>query len=75
MGYEAEAIAAAVLGGVSNTGGEGNILNTIIGAMMMGILRNGLNLNGVSSYWQQAIIGFILVSACAVEARRHRQSV
>jgi len=74
-GYEAEAIAAAVLGGVSNTGGEGNILNTIIGAMTMGILRNGLNLNGVSSYWQQAIIGFILVAACAVEARRHRQSV
>ncbi len=74
-GYEAEAIAAAVLGGVSNTGGEGNILNTIIGAMMMGILRNGLNLNGVSSYWQQSIIGFILVAACAVEARRHRQSV
>lgn len=43
--------------------------------MTMGILRNGLNLNGVSSYWQQAIIGFILVAACAAEARRHRRNV
>ncbi|MDR1263947.1 MAG: ABC transporter permease [Oscillospiraceae bacterium] len=73
-GYELEAIAAAVLGGVSVNGGEGNIINAMIGALIMGVLRNGLNLFRVNSFWQQAITGFILVAACAVEARRHRQS-
>jgi ribose transport system permease protein len=74
QGYEMEAIAAAVVGGVSNSGGEGTIINTIIGALIMGVLRNGLNLSGVSSFWQQIIIGFILVGAVAIEARRHRKS-
>ena len=73
QGYELEAIAAAVLGGVSNSGGEGTIINTIIGALMMGVLRNGLNLTGVSSFWQNIIIGIILVGACAMEARRHKK--
>ncbi|MDR1600154.1 MAG: ABC transporter permease [Oscillospiraceae bacterium] len=73
-GYELEAIAAAVLGGVSVNGGEGSILNAMIGALIMGVLRNGLNLFRVNSFWQQAIVGFILVGACAIEARRHRQS-
>lgn len=73
QGYELEAIAAAVLGGVSNNGGEGSIVNTLIGALMMGVMRNGLNLCGVSSFWQQIIVGVILVGACAMEVRRHRK--
>ncbi len=73
-GYEMEAIAAAVLGGIAITGGEGNILNTIIGALMMGVIRNGLNLTGVNSYWQMVIIGLILVIAVANQMRRHRKS-
>ena len=73
-GYEMEAIAAAVLGGIAITGGEGNILNTIIGALMMGVIRNGLNLTGVNSYWQMVIIGLILVVAVANQMRRHRRS-
>ena len=64
-GYEMEAIAASVLGGISILGGEGTILNTIIGALMMGIIRNGLNLNGVNSFWQQVIVGLILLVAVA----------
>ena len=64
-GYEMEAIAASVLGGISILGGEGTILNTVIGALMMGIIRNGLNLNGVNSFWQQVILGFILLIAVA----------
>ncbi|MFV0413034.1 MAG: ABC transporter permease [Oscillospiraceae bacterium] len=64
-GYEMEAIAASVLGGISILGGEGTILNTIIGALMMGIIRNGLNLNSVNSFWQQVIVGFILLIAVA----------
>lgn len=71
QGYELEAIAASVVGGVSINGGEGTILNTIIGALIMGVLRNGLNLNGVSSFWQMVVIGIIVVVACAAEARRH----
>lgn len=74
MGYELEAIAAAVLGGVSINGGEGSIVNAMIGALIMGVLRNGLNLFRVNSFWQQAITGFLLVGACAIEARRNRQS-
>ncbi|MDO5575232.1 MAG: ABC transporter permease [bacterium] len=64
-GYEMEAIAASVLGGISILGGEGTILNTIIGALMMGMIRNGLNLNGINSFWQQVIVGFILLIAVA----------
>ena len=64
-GYEMEAIAASVLGGIAINGGEGTILNTIIGALMMGVIRNGLNLNGVNSFWQQVIIGLILLAAVA----------
>ena len=64
-GYEMEAIAASVLGGISISGGEGTILNTIIGALMMGVIRNGLNLNGINSFWQQVIIGLILLVAVA----------
>ena len=74
QGYELEAIAAAVLGGVSNNGGEGTILNTIIGALAMGVLKNGLNIMRVNSFIQQIVIGLILVGACAIEARRHRQA-
>ena len=73
-GYEMEAIAAAVLGGIAITGGEGNILNTIIGALMMGVIRNGLNLVGVNSYWQMVIIGMILIVAVANQMRRQRKS-
>jgi ribose transport system permease protein len=74
QGYELEAIAAAVLGGVNNNGGEGTIINTIIGALMMGVLRNGLNLMGVSSFWQQIVIGIILVAACAMDVRRQKKN-
>jgi len=64
-GYEMEAIAASVLGGISISGGEGTVLNTIIGALMMGVIRNGLNLNGINSFWQQVIVGLILLIAVA----------
>jgi len=74
MGIELEAIAAAVLGGVAIAGGEGSIVNAMIGALIMGVLRNGLNLFRVNSFWQMAITGLILVAACAMEARRNKQS-
>ena len=58
-----DAIAATVIGGTSLMGGEGKILGTLFGALIMGVLRNGLNLLDVSSYVQQTIIGLVIISA------------
>ena len=73
-GIELEAIAAAVLGGVSNNGGEGTVVNAFIGAVVIGTLRNGLTMIRISTFWQTIIVGVILVSACAVDAYRHRRT-
>ncbi|MBE6066807.1 MAG: ribose ABC transporter permease [Clostridium lundense] len=62
-GYELDAIAATVIGGASLAGGEGSISGAIIGALIMGVLRNGLNLLNVSAFWQQIIIGAIIIAA------------
>jgi ribose transport system permease protein len=61
--YELDAIAATVIGGTSLMGGEGTLLGTLIGALIMGVLRNGLNLLGVSSFLQQIIIGMVIIIA------------
>ncbi len=61
--YELDAIAAAVIGGTSLMGGEGKICGTLIGALIMGVLRNGLNLLDVSSYIQQIVIGSVIIVA------------
>lgn len=60
-GYELEGIAAAVIGGTSVAGGEGGILGTVIGALVMGVLRNGLNLLKVDAFVQMVIIGSIII--------------
>ncbi|MCL2593487.1 MAG: ABC transporter permease [Defluviitaleaceae bacterium] len=73
VGIELEAIAMAVVGGVSIWGGEGSILNTVIGALIIGVLRNGLNLNGVDSFRQQVIIGLILIFAVALQTARKKE--
>jgi ribose transport system permease protein len=65
--YELDAIAAAVIGGTSLTGGEGSLAGTLIGALTMGVLRNGLNLLGVSSFLQQLVIGFVIIVAVLVD--------
>jgi ribose/xylose/arabinose/galactoside ABC-type transport system permease subunit len=63
-----------VIGGTSLMGGEGTMLGTLIGALIMGVLRNGLNLLGVSSFLQQIIIGGVIVGAVLVDTllKRHR---
>ena len=74
MMYELDAIAATVIGGTSLMGGEGTLIGTLIGALIMGVLRNGLNLLGVSSFLQQIIIGGVIVGAVLVDTllKRHR---
>ena len=61
--YELDAIAATVIGGTSLMGGEGKIAGTLVGALIMGVLRNGLNLLDVSSYIQQTVIGLVIIMA------------
>jgi ribose transport system permease protein len=65
--YELDAIAATVIGGTSLAGGEGGLGGTIVGALIMGVLRNGLNLLGVSSFVQQIVIGVVIVFAVLVD--------
>ncbi len=66
--YELDAIAATVIGGTSLMGGEGSLLGTLIGALIMGVLRNGLNLLGVSSFLQQIVIGSVIIIAVLLDA-------
>jgi ribose/xylose/arabinose/galactoside ABC-type transport system permease subunit len=70
--YELDAIAATVMGGTSLTGGEGTVFGTIIGALLMGVLRNGLNLLNIQSYYQQLVIGAVIVLAVAIDKLRKR---
>jgi ribose transport system permease protein len=72
-GYELDAIAAAVIGGTSLLGGEGTLLGTLIGALIMGVLRNGLNLLNVSSYLQQVAIGSVIIIAVFVDMALKRR--
>ena len=67
INYELDAIAATVIGGTSLTGGEGSLGGTIVGALIMGVLRNGLNLLGVSSFLQQLVIGAVIIAAVLVD--------
>ncbi len=72
--YELDAIAATVIGGTSLMGGQGTLAGTLVGALIMGVLRNGLNLLGVSSFLQQIVIGVVIVSAVLVDTflKRHK---
>ncbi|MDO4260472.1 MAG: ABC transporter permease [Eubacteriales bacterium] len=71
-GYELDAIAACVLGGTSMSGGKGHISGTVFGAMVIGIISNGLNLIGVSSYWQLIVKGLIIACAVLLDAQKGR---
>ncbi|MBC7330219.1 ABC transporter permease [bacterium] len=70
LGIELDVIAAVIIGGASFAGGEGTIIGTFIGAAFMGILRNGLVLLNVSAYWQQVVIGAVIMGAIAIDFLR-----
>ena len=67
INYELDAIAATVIGGTSLMGGEGTLGGTLVGALIMGVLRNGLNLLGVSAFIQQIVIGAVIVVAVLLD--------
>jgi inositol transport system permease protein len=66
-GYELRVIASVVIGGASLSGGRGGVGGTIMGALLIGVLTNGLVIMHVSSYWQQVVIGLIIVAAVAFD--------
>ena len=68
--YELDAIAAVVLGGTSLTGGKGRIVGTLIGVLIIGVLNNGLNLLGVSSFYQQVVKGIVILIAVLIDRKK-----
>jgi len=65
--YELDAIAATVIGGASLSGGKGTLIGTVVGALIIGVLNDGLVLVGVSPFWQQVAKGFIIIAAVIAE--------
>lgn len=74
FGYELDTIAAVVIGGTSLSGGAGGIGGTLIGVLIIGVLRNGLNLLNVSPFLQQVIIGVVIVLAVGAETLRRKRA-
>lgn len=74
VGYELDAIAAVILGGTSLSGGAGKISGTIMGAVLIGMLKNGLNLLNVSPFLQQIIIGIVIIAAVLYDQYQQRKT-
>ncbi|MBE2276685.1 MAG: ABC transporter permease [Rhodobacteraceae bacterium] len=74
LGYELDAIAAVVIGGTSLAGGRGSILGTIIGALIMSVLLNGLRILSVAQEWQTVVTGIIIIAAVYADMLRRRRA-
>lgn len=72
QGYELDAIAATVIGGTSLSGGRGGLWGTVLGALLLGIVSNGLDLLNVSSFYQQIVKGLIILGAILIDSRRDK---
>jgi ribose/xylose/arabinose/galactoside ABC-type transport system permease subunit len=70
QGYELDAIASVVIGGAKLTGGVGTIAGTVLGALIIGVMNNGLDLLNVSSYWQQILKGLIILLAVMIDRKK-----
>ncbi len=71
--YELYAIAAAVLGGTSLSGGQGKVIGTLIGALIIGVIQNGMNLTGVQSYTQKVVLGLVILGAVLLDMLRRKE--
>lgn len=71
---ELDAIAAVVIGGASLSGGVGSVGGTLVGVLIIGVLRNGLNLLGVSPFIQQVVIGVVIALAVTIDTLRRRSN-
>ena len=72
-GYELEAIAAVVIGGTSLSGGKGTILGTVIGALIMSVLTNGLQILSVPQEWQTVVVGAVILLAVYADVLRNKK--
>lgn len=72
VGYELSAIAAVIIGGTSLSGGQGKIVGTVIGALLMAVISNGLTILNVDPYWQSIIIGLIIIFAVMISSFQKR---
>lgn len=72
-GYEMDVIAAAVIGGISLAGGEGNLLGIVVGAALMGVLKNAFVLLAVPGYWQTVAIGVVIIGAVSIDSLRGKK--
>jgi len=72
MGYELDAIAAAVIGGTSFAGGIGTVWGTVVGALIIGVMRNGMDLLNVSPFYQQVVQGVVIIVAIIIDERKNR---
>ncbi len=74
QGYELDAIAAVVIGGTSLAGGRGTILGTVIGALIMSVLLNGLRILSMPQEWQTVVTGSIIIIAVYADMMRKRKA-
>ena len=74
-GYEMDDIASTVIGGASLSGGKGKISGTFVGAILLAVIRNGLNILNVSSFWQQVVIGLVIAVAVSIDTMRRKQDI
>lgn len=72
-GYEIDVIAAAVIGGISMAGGEGNLIGIVVGAALMGILKNAFVLLAVPGYWQTVAVGVVIIGAVSIDSLRRKE--
>jgi ribose/xylose/arabinose/galactoside ABC-type transport system permease subunit len=75
IGIELDAIAAVIIGGASFFGGRGTVLGVLSGVIIIGLLRNGLNINNVSAFWQMILIGVVIILAVYLDVLRRRAAV
>jgi len=68
LSMDMDSIAASIVGGTSLSGGEGTIIGTLLGALLLGVIKNSLVLLDVNMYWQTVVVGIVIISVCALDS-------
>jgi ribose transport system permease protein len=75
LGQELDAISAVIIGGASFFGGRGSVVGVLAGVLVIGLMRNLLNLNNVAVFWQQLLIGVVIIAVVSLDVLRRRVAV